>query len=241
MELPHIGKQCTAKFCNKLDFLPITCDACKNIFCDEHYTYSGHNCPNSYLKNNQVPVCPLCNKPIPVALGQQPDAVVGAHIDNDCQSDPAVSRRKVFTNRCTKKGCKNKEVIPVVCVDCKLNYCLKHRHPQDHACTGKATKTPTNSNPPMSLRDRALQAAMGRQQQQQTQTQTNDSTMSEDEQLARALAMSMQESHNKMTQEELDLQLARQLQAMEGTNAGTATTASGTRNSQGSNQRCDVQ
>lgn len=186
-----------------------------------------------------MPVCPLCNKPIPVALGQQPDAVVGAHIDNDCQSDPAVSRRKVFTNRCTKKGCKNKEVIPVVCVDCKLNYCLKHRHPQDHACTGKATKTPTNSNPPMSLRDRALQAAMGRQQQ--TQTQTNDSTMSEDEQLARALAMSMQESHNKMTQEELDLQLARQLQAMEGTNAGTATTASGTRNSQGSNQRCDVQ
>lgn len=38
---------------------------------------------------------------------------------------------------------------------------------------------------------------------------------SEDEALARALALSMQETSNKKTQEELDLALARQLQASE--------------------------
>lgn len=105
------------------------------FFCsDQHYTYTTHNCPNAYLKNNQVPECPLCNAPVPIGRGQQPDAAVSAHIDNDCQSDPAKSRRKVFTNKCSKKGCKVKEVIPVICNDCRANYCLKHRHPSDHNC-----------------------------------------------------------------------------------------------------------
>lgn len=84
-----------------------------------------------------MPVCPLCNKPIPVAQGQQPDFVVGIHIDNDCQSDPAKNKRKVFTNKCSMKGCKIKEVIPVVCDNCNLNFCLKHRHTVDHNCQGR--------------------------------------------------------------------------------------------------------
>jgi len=44
-----------------------------------------------------VPVCPLCNKPIPLKKGEVPDVVVGRHIDSDCQSDPAKERRKVST------------------------------------------------------------------------------------------------------------------------------------------------
>lgn len=43
----------------------------------------------------QVPVCPLCNIPIPVKRGQTPDFVVGEHIDRDCKSDPAQQKRKV--------------------------------------------------------------------------------------------------------------------------------------------------
>lgn len=46
-------------------------------------------------QDNQVPVCPLCNNPIPVKKGEMPDVVVGQHIDRDCQSDPARNRRKV--------------------------------------------------------------------------------------------------------------------------------------------------
>lgn len=77
MELPHIGQHCSKSDCNKLDFLPIRCDACNAMFCDEHFSYTTHNCSHAYKKDNQVPVCPLCNKPVPVSKGQQPDFVVG--------------------------------------------------------------------------------------------------------------------------------------------------------------------
>ncbi|XP_017784445.1 PREDICTED: AN1-type zinc finger protein 2A-like [Nicrophorus vespilloides] len=190
MELPHIGKQCNESSCKRLDFLPITCDACNNIFCEEHYTYTTHSCPKAYLKNNQVPVCPLCNIPIPVVRGQQPDAVVGAHIDNDCQSDPAKNRRQIFVNKCSKKGCKTKEVIPVICNDCRKNYCLKHRHTSDHACQGKVIHQ--TNNPPRN----DFSGIQG--------------NMSEDEALARALALSMQSASSTM---EMDMALARQYQA----------------------------
>lgn len=123
------------------DFLPIKCDACSELFCDEHYSYSRHSCPKAYQKDNQVPVCPLCNKPVPVPVGQEPNFIVGTHIDNDCQSDLATNGKRIFTNLCSMKGCKVKEVIPVVCNDCTLNFCLKHRHPQDHKCGGKQVAT----------------------------------------------------------------------------------------------------
>ena len=67
--------------------------------------------PLSCDQDNQVPVCPLCNAPVPVPRGQTPDIVVGRHIDDDCQSDPAKEKRnKIYTNRCSNKGCKTKEV-----------------------------------------------------------------------------------------------------------------------------------
>lgn len=112
----------------------------------------------------QVPVCPLCNTPIPIRRGEMPDIKVGEHIDRDCKSDPAQRKRKVvdthkerktclcarrekksvltrlfltpqiFTNKCSKGGCKQKEMIRVTCDQCHLNFCLKHRHPLDHDC-----------------------------------------------------------------------------------------------------------
>ncbi|XP_048589437.1 AN1-type zinc finger protein 2A isoform X2 [Nematostella vectensis] len=138
MEFPHLGKQCALTTCKQLDFLPFKCDACSRIFCKDHYTYREHNCENAFKKDNQVPVCPLCNKPVPVPRGQQPDIKVGEHIDNDCQSDPAIQKRKAYTNKCSVKGCKQKELIKVRCESCRQNYCLKHRHEQDHKCTASA-------------------------------------------------------------------------------------------------------
>lgn len=40
-------------------------------------------------QNVQVPVCPLCNAPVPVQKGEVPDIVVGAHMDKDCKYNPA--------------------------------------------------------------------------------------------------------------------------------------------------------
>lgn len=33
--------------------------------------------------------------------------------------------------------CKEKELIELVCSDCRMNYCLKHRHASDHSCSKK--------------------------------------------------------------------------------------------------------
>lgn len=134
MEFPDLGEHCSEKSCKRLDFLPMKCDACEEIFCKDHITYANHKCMSSYKKDVQVPVCPLCNTPIPIKRGEMPDIKVGEHIDRDCKSDPAQRKRKIFTNKCSKGGCKQKEMIRVTCDDCHLNFCLKHRHPLDHDC-----------------------------------------------------------------------------------------------------------
>lgn len=130
------------------------CDACEGIFCKDHITYACHKCTSSYKKDVQVPVCPLCNTPIPIKRGEMPDIKVGEHIDRDCKSDPAQRKRKIFTNKCSKGGCKQKEMIRVTCDQCHLNYCLKHRHPLDHDCK-------TDSKPVSKSGHAALMRAQG--------------------------------------------------------------------------------
>merc|ERR1712004_586486 len=83
-ELPHIGDQCFEKSCGQLDFLPVKCDGCKNKFCGQHWTYLGHSCPSPKLQDIQVPMCPLCDKPVPSKPGSVPDEAVSRHLDSDC-------------------------------------------------------------------------------------------------------------------------------------------------------------
>lgn len=66
-----------------------------NFWCrsSDHMSYSSHQCQSAYKKNVQVPMCPLCNKPVPIPRGQEPDFTVGQHIDNDCRFTEG---RKVF-------------------------------------------------------------------------------------------------------------------------------------------------
>uniref|UniRef100_A0AAZ3QGN2 AN1-type domain-containing protein n=1 Tax=Oncorhynchus tshawytscha TaxID=74940 RepID=A0AAZ3QGN2_ONCTS len=139
MEFPDLGEHCSENSCKHLDFLPLRCDACEEIF----YVEMNVCCSTLLVvcmlsidpnRDIQVPVCPLCNTPIPIKRGEMPDIKVGEHIDRDCQSDPAQNKRKIFTNKCSKGGCKQKEMIRVTCDQCHINYCLKHRHPLDHDC-----------------------------------------------------------------------------------------------------------
>ncbi|XP_059163166.1 AN1-type zinc finger protein 2A-like isoform X2 [Physella acuta] len=211
MELPHLGQHCNESTCKQLDFLPMTCDACSKIFCRDHIMYKSHKCPESYKKDNQIPVCPLCNLPCPVKKGELPDSVVERHIESDCQSDPAKERRKVYTNKCSKKGCKQKELVPVKCETCRQNFCLRHRHEQDHSCQGYQNTGKAVSNSGAAAILRSQQAAKSQpvskpqassssnknsnNPRQRANPQTNVSsiqgTMTEDEALARAIQMSM--------------------------------------------------
>ncbi|OAD75275.1 hypothetical protein PHYBLDRAFT_7454, partial [Phycomyces blakesleeanus NRRL 1555(-)] len=135
MELPDIGKQCTYASCSQLvlDFLPYTCYHCKHIYCQEHFKLEDHQCPslNDPSLDVRVPTCPICEKPVSVPRGEDPNIKVNQHIQNNCASP------KPLDNTCKLKGCKQKLLVPMTCSDCKLSYCVKHRLGIDHQCPGK--------------------------------------------------------------------------------------------------------
>ncbi|CAH0397153.1 unnamed protein product [Chilo suppressalis] len=211
MEFPHIGKNCSYKSCNKLDFLPLKCGACKEVFCADHFAYVQHECPAPQSRDVQVASCPLCGAPVPGRRGEPPDVAVGAHIDNQCTSDPATERRnKVFTNRCSYKGCKTKEMVPLICSECALNYCLRHRHATDHACEGKlAAKRRQAANAAMAR----LKAAENKMSPPVTVSTFSavQGNMTEDEALAHALSLSLQEQNASSNAHARDNALARAL------------------------------
>jgi len=132
-----MGQHCSEQTCKQLDFLPMKCDACSEVYCTDHLMYDLHNCSSKYKKDVQVPVCPLCNQPIPVSRGSLPDLAVSQHIEAGCSTK---SKEKVFSNKCHKTKCKKKELVPLVCQACRLNFCLTHRHPADHECKGAQAK-----------------------------------------------------------------------------------------------------
>eukprot|EP00795_Rhopilema_esculentum_P000415 gene415-10084_t len=88
----------------------------------------------SSTHDRRVPVCPLCNQPVSIKPGEIPDRRVNDHIESDCKSDLALAKRKTYTNKCSVKGCKQRELVPVTCATCRKNFCLRHRHENDHEC-----------------------------------------------------------------------------------------------------------
>ncbi|XP_076449454.1 AN1-type zinc finger protein 1-like [Babylonia areolata] len=45
---------------------------------------------------------------------------------------------------CSVKECSHRELTPVACEHCHLNFCLSHRHQQDHQCTELKTSAVPN-------------------------------------------------------------------------------------------------
>uniref|UniRef100_A0A3Q2LGQ7 Zinc finger AN1-type containing 2B n=1 Tax=Equus caballus TaxID=9796 RepID=A0A3Q2LGQ7_HORSE len=236
MEFPDLGAHCSEPSCQRLDFLPLKCDACSGIFCADHVAYAQHHCGSAYQKDIQVPVCPLCNVPVPVARGEPPDRAVGEHIDRDCRSDPAQQKRKIFTNKCERPGCRQREMMKLTCERCGRNFCIKHRHPLDHDCSGEGhptsraglaaisraqglASTSTVPSPSRTLPSSTSPSRARAQSPSQTAPPVIalQSGLSEDEALQRALELSLAETkpQSPSSQEEEDLALAQALSASE--------------------------
>lgn len=145
MELPHLGKNCALTECNQLDFLPIKCDACAQIYCLSHYQYDKHRCERAHGHNdNQVPVCPLCSEPVSMGTNrnQPPDVAVSRHMDDNCKRNTATRNGKQTNSNlraCAFRACKQKDIIYLECGECKEKFCVKHRHASDHSCPGPAS------------------------------------------------------------------------------------------------------
>lgn len=118
----------------KCPWKPLRKDLIKVVwfrFSCEHFSYVQHDCPNANKRDNQVPVCPMCLKPVPSVKGEE-DRSVSEHIDKDCKSDT-----RIYTNSCSFGKCKKRELVPFNCSSCKKNFCLKHRHFDVHECKGQ--------------------------------------------------------------------------------------------------------
>lgn len=217
------GSHCAVSTCNRLDFLPYPCDACKNIYCESHRGYASHECSEGYTRDRIVPACPICNKLVPPKPGQTADQAMNQHINDGCAS--VNQKGKTYKNRCSHLKCKKRELVEMHCKTCRLNFCMNHRFESDHNCAGQASaaasaasKRRRQANPPVAApapttaaraSSSASGAGTGRRQQHQPPVsrfgapranaaprQVAPAAMSEEEALAAAIAASLADDGN---------------------------------------------
>eukprot|EP00729_Bicosta_minor_P017279 gene17279-11665_t len=117
------------------DFLPIKCYECDKSFCDEHSAYDAHECPNKYKVVRTAMHCPLCKVIIAPKPGEDPNMVMSRHIDSGCVN-PDAGKSSAYKFACSKKKCKKKGLVQMLCATCKLNFCTAHRYESSHDCKG---------------------------------------------------------------------------------------------------------
>lgn len=136
-EFPDLGRHCSFPDCNILDFLPFTCDACHQVFCLEHRSYTKHHCEHPSENGVTVLVCPICAKAVRLVPNEDPNLTWDQHVRTNC--DPSNYAKVQRKPRCPVRGCKESLTFSnkMVCKDCKQEVCLKHRFGPDHDCKGQ--------------------------------------------------------------------------------------------------------
>jgi hypothetical protein len=125
-QLLNVGRQCSHPSCRLVDFLPFKCQHCANSFCAEHFKPTSHSCPKfDEAKYNRVapdcecrprifssclvqrPLCagPLCNEPVPIPPGEDPNIRMERHLAMDCSVMTGRSKKANATPRCARPKC----------------------------------------------------------------------------------------------------------------------------------------
>nr|XP_033770832.1 AN1-type zinc finger protein 2A isoform X2 [Geotrypetes seraphini] len=94
MELPDLGKHCSERTCKQLDFLPLKCKACEQVFCKDHITYSQHKCASAYKKifTNKC-LNPGCKKRELIKM-----------MCDQCQGNFCIKHRHPLDHECSSNG-----------------------------------------------------------------------------------------------------------------------------------------
>lgn len=148
-EFPDLGKHCSVEECKQIDFLPFTCDRCRQVYCLEHRSYIKHHCPKGDKKDVTVVICPLCAKGVRLNPDQDPNICWEAHVNTEC--DPSNYEKVTKKKKCPVPGCKELLTFSntIRCRDCTKDHCLKHRFGLDHKCPGP--KKPDSGFPFISM------------------------------------------------------------------------------------------
>jgi len=113
MDIPNdIGKHCTLASCNELDYLPIKCDRCANVYCKNHVFPDYHQCQS-------LPPGPLSSS-VPAESFQR----CVLENCNNLSLEAFISDRSETASR-----------LPALCSKCQRSFCISHRHPSSHACS----------------------------------------------------------------------------------------------------------
>ncbi|KAF9441463.1 hypothetical protein P691DRAFT_683829 [Macrolepiota fuliginosa MF-IS2] len=138
-QLLAVGQQCSEAACNLVDFLPFKCHHCQQSFCQEHFKVEAHKCPeyDESRHNRVAPNCPLCNTPVAIPPGQDPNVRMDAHLNTECSVMTGRVKGK-SSPVCAKGNCKKVLFSPIKCAQCKEQFCPSHRFPADHNCTAPA-------------------------------------------------------------------------------------------------------
>ena len=185
-QLLDIGKQCSDPTCLLVDFLPFKCQHCAQPFCGEHFLPTTHHCSEyDEAKHDRVaPSCeptiyvfsgfrsctnvgPLCNTPVAIPPGQDPNIRMERHINTECSVITGRSGNAKSTPHCARQKCHKVLFSPIRCdvsyfvfyvahysrpyvmpdsvprQSCKQQFCPDHRFPKDHSCS--ATKGSASS------------------------------------------------------------------------------------------------
>ncbi|KAI9465599.1 hypothetical protein BJY52DRAFT_1202308 [Lactarius psammicola] len=151
-ELLAIGRQCSHPSCLLVDFLPFKCQHCTDSFCADHFKPESHSCSKyDETKYNRVaPDCPLCNEPVPIPPGEDPNIRMERHLTVDCSVMTGRSHKASSAPRCSRPKCGKVLIAQIQCDKCRQKFCPEHRFPSSHNCSSLsslAAPTPISSTP----------------------------------------------------------------------------------------------
>jgi predicted nucleic acid binding AN1-type Zn finger protein len=158
-----VGRQCSHPSCHLVDFLPFKCQHCANSFCADHFKPASHSCTKyDEAKYNRVaPDCPLCNEPVPIPPGEDPNIRMERHLAIDCSVMTGRSQKPSTTPKCSRPKCGKLLFAQIQCDKCRQKFCPEHRFPSSHNCSSisSTASPPTSSTIKPSPQDRAIGAS----------------------------------------------------------------------------------
>mmetsp|Transcript_27682 Transcript_27682/g.38485 ORF Transcript_27682/g.38485 Transcript_27682/m.38485 type:complete len:190 (-) Transcript_27682:136-705(-) len=137
MDLTHVGKHCALKECSQLDFLPFRCSHCSSSFCLEHRKPEDHSC-SKYTPPRPpvVTICKDCNRSITANGDDSMSSLLEKHYKaGECKKFKVTKPFRCTYLKPSGKVCRKREFDENICKHCSKNYCIKHRHAEEHECS----------------------------------------------------------------------------------------------------------
>ncbi|KAI5117443.1 hypothetical protein M0805_005822 [Coniferiporia weirii] len=141
-DILSVGKQCAARSCGVVDFLPTKCNHCSDFFCTDHQRPESHDCAkwDPSAADRRAHACPVCSSLIAIPPGEDPNVRMERHINSECVVVTGAAVGKTSAPVCSQNRCGKLLWQPIDCEKCHKKFCATHRYPDVHSCPSAASK-----------------------------------------------------------------------------------------------------